>query len=115
MQVMIEKIHEWGWGIPEVADAWLVLQTLPGMTPEHLHRISDIPQDPVEALRAPDEQLAPLAGAKPVESLKRESPSDQARKLRSPTQKDDISIFCRNDPDYPDSLQNIYAPPARYS
>ncbi len=111
MQVMTDKIHEWGRGIPEVADAWLVLQTLPGMTPERLHRISEIYQDPVEALRAPDEQLARLAGKKAVESLKRESPSDQARKLRSQAQKDDVSIFCRNDPDYPDSLKNIYAPP----
>ncbi|MBT3349880.1 MAG: DNA-protecting protein DprA [Nitrospinaceae bacterium] len=111
MQVMTDKIHDWGRGIPEVTDAWLVLQTLPGMTPERLHRIIEIFQDPVEALRAPDEELARLAGKKALEYLKRESPSDQARKLRSQAQKDEVSIFCRNDVEYPDSLQNIYAPP----
>ena len=111
MQGLTEKIGAWGRGIPEVSDAWLVLQTLPGITPERLHRLIKTYDTPVEALRASDEELARIAGKKAAETLKRESPTDLARKLRRKAEKEGAHILTRGDPEFPDILNNIYAPP----
>ena len=111
MQRIAEKISSWGQGIPEISDAWLVLQTLPGMTPERLHRLVEKYDGPIEALRAPVEALARIAGKKAAETLKQESPIDLAHKIRTEAEKNEVHILTRSDEKYPEHLKNIYAPP----
>ncbi len=111
MQRIAEKISSWGQGIPELSDSWLVLQTLPGMTPERLHRLIETYDDPIEALRAPNEALARIAGKKAAEALKHETPIDLAHKIRTEAEKNEVQILTRSDEKYPELLKNIYAPP----
>jgi DNA processing protein len=111
MQRIAEKISSWGQGISELSDSWLVLQTLPGMTPERLHRLIETYDDPIEALRAPNEALARIAGKKAAEALKHETPIDLAHKIRTEAEKNEVQILTRSDEKYPELLKNIYAPP----
>ena len=53
MSGLTGKIRSWGQDAPDVSDAWLVLQTLPGMSPERLQKLMEAYGDPLEALAAP--------------------------------------------------------------
>ena len=115
MQGLADKMSTWGKEVPEISAAWLVLQTLQGMTPERLHRLVETYGNPIKALLSPSEEFARIAGKKAAENLKHDSPADLARQFRLEAQNQGISILCMSDPDFPDLLKNIYAPPEHCS
>ena len=115
MQGLADKMSTWGKEVPEISDAWLVLQTLQGITPERLHRLVETYGNPIKALLSPSEEFARIGGKKAAENLKHDSPADLARQFRLEAQNQGISILCMSDPDFPDLLKNIYAPPEHCS
>ncbi len=111
MQGLAEKIGAWGRGVPEESGAWLVLQTLPGMSPERLNRLMEAYEGPAEALRASGPEFTRLAGRRAAEALRRESPDDISRRIRREAEKEGVRIIARSDPGFPAPLKDIYAPP----
>ena len=96
------------------ADAWLVLQTLPGMTPERLNRLTEAFEHPTEAFEAPPDVFARLCGRKAREVLEKDSPDDLAAKIRQEASKLGAGIITRDSARYPESLREIYAPPGAF-
>ena len=96
------------------SDAWLVLQTLPGMTPERLNRLTESFERPTEALNAPSDVFARLCGRKAREVLDKDSPVDLAAKIRQEASKLGAGIITRDSAQYPESLREIYAPPGAF-
>ena len=95
-------------------DAWLVLQTLPGMTPERLNRLTDAFPIPAEVFEAPPDVFARLCGRKAREVLDKDSPLDLASKIRQEASKIGAGIITRDSAQYPESLHEIYAPPGAF-
>ena len=95
-------------------DAWLVLQTLPGMTPERLNRLTDAFPIPAEVFEAPPAVFARLCGRKAREVLDKDSPLDLASKIRQEASKIGAGIITRDSAQYPESLHEIYAPPGAF-
>lgn len=93
------------------SDAWLVLQTLPGATPERLHRLTEAFASPTEALEAPPEAFARLCGRKAREALGRDAPSDLAAAIRRDAAKLGAEIITRDSAEFPEALRDIYSPP----
>ena len=96
------------------ADAWLILQTLPGMTPERLSRLTEAFEHPEEAFEAPADVFARLCGRKAREALDKDSPVDLAAKIRHEASKLGAGIVTRDSAQYPESLREIYAPPGAF-
>lgn len=96
------------------ADAWLVLQTLPGMTPERLSRLTEAFERPAEAFEAPPDVFARLCGRKAREVLEKDSPVDLAAKIRQEASKTGAGIITRDSARYPEHLREIYAPPGAF-
>ena len=96
------------------ADAWLVLQTFPGMTPERLSRLTEAFERPQEAFDAPPDVFASLCGRKAREVLDKDSPVDLAVKIRKEASNLGASVITRDSARYPDSLREIYAPPGAF-
>ncbi|MEK6710974.1 MAG: DNA-processing protein DprA, partial [Nitrospinota bacterium] len=90
---------------------WLVLQMLPGMTPEKLHRIIEVFGGPAEALSARLPDLARHAGRKAGEALEREAPGDMAARLRREAEAGGAGILTRDQADFPGALQTIFGVP----
>ena len=96
------------------ADAWLVLQTLPGMTPERLSRLTEAFEHPAEAFEASPDVFARLCGRKAREVLEKDSPDDLAATIRQEASKLGAGIITRDSARYPESLREIYAPPGAF-
>lgn len=96
------------------SDAWLVLQTLPGMTPERLHRTAEAFSRPTEAFEAPPDVFARLCGRKALEALEKDSPSDLAARIRREASELDAEIITRDSDLYPEALREIYSPPGAF-
>lgn len=96
------------------ADAWLVLQTLPGMTPERLSRLTEAFERPAETFEAPPDVFARLCGQKAREVLEKDSPVDLAAKIRQEASKTGAGIITRDSARYPEHLREIYAPPGAF-
>ena len=96
------------------SDAWLVLQTLPGMTPERLHRTTEAFSCPTEAFEAPPDVFARLCGRKALEALEKDSPSDLAARIRREASKLDAEIITRDSDLYPEALREIHSPPGAF-
>ena len=96
------------------ADAWLVLQTLPGMTPERLNRLTEAFEHPAEAFEASPDVFARLCGRKAREVLEKDSPDDLAATIRQEASKLGAGIITRDSARYPESLREIYAPPGAF-
>lgn len=96
------------------ADAWLILQTLPGMTPERLSRLTEAFEHPTEAFEAPADVFARLCGRKAREALDKDSPVDLAAEIRQEASKLGAGIITRDSARYPESLREIYAPPGAF-
>ena len=96
------------------ADAWLILQTLPGMTPERLSRLTEAFEHPTEAFEAPADVFARLCGRKAREALDKDSPVDLAARIRQEASKLGAGIITRDSARYPESLREIYAPPGAF-
>lgn len=96
------------------ADVWLVLQTLPGMTPERLSRLTEVFEHPREAFEAPADVFARLCGRKAREVLAKDSPLDLAASIRQEASKLDVGIITRDSTQYPETLREIYAPPGAF-
>ena len=96
------------------ADAWLVLQTLPGMTPERLNRLTESFAHPADALAAPPDVFARLCGRKAREVLEKDSPTDLAARIRQEASKLGAGITTRDSIQYPESLREIFAPPGAF-
>ena len=112
MEGLIEGIRRsWSSGAPSISDAWLVLQLLPGMTPERLNRLLEALGGPQEALTAPAEDFARLAGPKAAEALKRETPHDLATRLRREAEARGAGIVTRYQAEFPELLQPIFGAP----
>ncbi len=105
------NIRAWGQGALDVSDAWLVLQTLPGMSPERLEKLLTAYGDPLEALAAPRGNFNRIAGRKAGEALLKDSPGDIAQRLRSEADSRGISLLTQDSADFPEALRQIYAPP----
>ena len=97
-----------------LADAWLVLQTLPGMTPERLNRLTEAFPNPADVFEAPPDVVARLCGRKAREVLEKESPFDLAAKIRQEASKLGAEIITRDSGQYPETLHEIYAPPGAF-
>ncbi len=97
-----------------LADAWLVLQTLPGMTPERLNRLTEAFPNPADVFEAPPDVVARLCGRKAREVLEKESPVDLAAKIRQEASKLGAEIITRDSGQYPETLHEIYAPPGAF-
>lgn len=96
------------------ADAWLVLQTLPGMTPERLSRLTEAFERPTDAFEAPPDVFARLCGRKAREVLDKDSPADLAAGIRQEASKLGAGIITRDSARYPEYLREIYAPPGAF-
>lgn len=96
------------------ADAWLVLQTLPGVTPERLSRLTEVFERPSDAFEAPADVFARLCGRKAREVLDKDSPIDLAAKIRQDASKLGAGIITRDSDRYPEYLREIYAPPGAF-
>ena len=96
------------------SDAWLVLQTLPGVTPERLHRMAETFSCPTEAFEAPPDVFARLCGRKALEALEKDSPSDMSARIRREASKLDAKIITRDSDLYPETLREIYSPPGAF-
>ena len=96
------------------ADAWLVLQTLPGMTPERLNRLTESFAHPVDALEAPPDVFARLCGRKAREVLEKDSPADLAARIRQEASKLNTTVITRDSARYPEPLREIFAPPGAF-
>ena len=96
------------------ADVWLVLQTLPGMTPERLSRLTEAFAHPADALEAPPDVFARLCGRKAREVLEKDSPLDLAAGIRQEATKAGAGIITRDSDRYPEHLREIYAPPGAF-
>ena len=96
------------------ADAWLILQTLPGMTPERLSRLTETFDHPTEAFEAPPDVFARLCGRKALEVLDKDSPVDLAAKIRLEAANLGAGIITRDSAQYPEPLCDIYAPPGAF-
>ena len=105
------KIRSWGQGAPDVSDAWLVLQTLPGMSPERLEKLLTAYGNPLEALAAPRGNFNRIAGRKAGEALLKDYPGDIARRIRREASSRGASLLTRDSADFPEALRQIYAPP----
>ena len=99
---------------PSEADVWLVLQTLPGMTPERLSRLTEAFERPSEAFGAPPDVFARLCGRKAREVLDKDSPVDLAANIRREASKLGAGIITRDSDRYPEHLREIYAPPGAF-
>ena len=99
---------------PSEADVWLVLQTLPGMTPERLSRLTEAFERPSEAFGAPPDVFARLCGRKAREVLDKDSPIDLAANIRREASKLGAGIITRDSDRYPEHLREIYAPPGAF-
>ena len=99
---------------PSEADVWLVLQTLPGMTPERLSRLTEAFERPSEAFEAPPDVFARLCGRKAREVLDKDSPIDLAANIRREASKLGAGIITRDSDRYPEHLREIYAPPGAF-
>ena len=97
------------------ADAWLVLQTLPGMTPERLNRLTESFAHPADALEAPPDVFARLCGRKAREALEKDSPTDLAARIRQEASKLSTTVITRDSARYPEPLREIFAPPGAFS
>ncbi len=97
-----------------LADAWLVLQTLPGMTPERLNRLTEAFPNPAEVFEAPPDVFARLCGRKAREVLEKDSPFDLAAKIRQEASKLGAEIITRDSGQYPETLREIYSPPGAF-
>lgn len=95
----------------DAASSWLVLQHLPGMTPQRLARLVEAFGGPAEALGAPLAEFARIAGGKARQALEHESPADMAARLRGELESRGIAVLIRGDESYPAPLDDIYAPP----
>ncbi|MBI2177730.1 MAG: DNA-protecting protein DprA [Candidatus Tectomicrobia bacterium] len=112
MDGIIEGIRRsWSSGARSISDAWLVLQVLPGMTPERLHRLLEAFGGPQEALAAPVPDFARLGGRKAAEALEREAPHDLAARLRREAEAGGAGIMTRDQAAFPELLQAIFAAP----
>lgn len=112
MEGIIEGIRRsWSSGARSISDAWLVLQVLPGMTPERLHRLLEAFGGPQEALAAPVPDFARLGGRKAAEALEREAPHDLAARLRREAEAGGAGILTRDQAAFPELLQAIFAAP----
>ncbi len=100
-----------GPGHLNASDAWLVLQTLPGMTPERLHRLAEAFPHPTEALGAPPDVFARLCGRRARGALEKDSPYDLAGRVRQEAAKAGAAVLTRDSDAYPEALREIYAPP----
>ncbi len=96
------------------ADAWLVLQTLPGMTPERLNRLTEAFAHPADALEAPPDVFARLCGRKAREVLDKDSPVDLAARIRREASNLGASVITRDSARYPEPLHEIFAPPGAF-
>ncbi len=96
------------------ADAWLVLQTLPGMTPERLNRLTEAFAHPADALEAPPDVFARLCGRKAREVLDKDSPVDLAAGIRREASNLGASVITRDSTRYPEPLHEIFAPPGAF-
>ena len=96
------------------ADAWLVLQTLPGMTPERLNRLTESFAHPADALEAPPDIFARLCGRKAREALEKDSPIDLAARIRHEASKLNTTVITRDSTRYPEPLREIFAPPGAF-
>lgn len=96
------------------ADAWLVLQTLTGMTPERMNRLTEAFENPKDALEAPPDVFARLCGRKAREVLEKDSPIDLAVRIRQEASKLNASVITRDSARYPDPLREIFAPPGAF-
>ncbi len=105
------KFQAWGQGSPDVSDAWLVLQTLPGMSPERLQKLTDALGDPLDALAASRADFTRIAGQKAGDILRQEAPGDIARRLRREAGSQGVSLLTRDNPSFPEPLRQIYAAP----
>lgn len=96
------------------ADAWLALQFLPGITPERLTRIEEVFGDARTALSAPVAEFARLAGPKARGALAQVPPGEMAETIRKMAQREGASLITRADPEFPEPLRNIFAPPGAF-
>ncbi|MEE9274286.1 MAG: DNA-processing protein DprA, partial [bacterium] len=101
----------WSGGPATEADAWLVLQTLPGVTPERLVRLVDTFGGPEEALAAPTAEFARIAGRRARQALESEPPVDMARRIRQKAEAGGARIVTRVEEAYPESLRHTFSPP----
>ncbi len=93
------------------ADAWLVLQTLPGMTPERMHRLTEAFPHPVQAFDAPPEVFARLCGRKAREAVEKNAPLDLAKAVRRQAAELGVCPITRDADAYPAPWREIFAPP----
>ncbi len=101
-------------GTLSASDAWLVLQTLPGMTPERMHRLTEAFQCPTEAFEAPLDVFARLCGRRAREVIEKDSPYDLAIKGRQEASRLGVGAITRDSAQYPETLRNIYYPPGAF-
>lgn len=111
MEGLAKSIRAWSPRACTISDAWLVLQIMPGMTPERLQRLLDAFGGPLEALSAPLADFGRLAGRKAREALERESPGDLAARLRREAEAGGAGIVTRDQAAFPELLRPIYAAP----
>ncbi len=111
MSGLTGKIRSWGQDAPDVSDAWLVLQTLPGMSPERLQKLMEAYGDPLEALAAPRGDFTRIAGRKASDALRQDSPKDIARRLRRKAESEGASLLTRDSAGFPEPLRQIYGAP----
>lgn len=98
-------------GALSASDAWLVLQTLPGATPERLHRLAETFACPTEAFDIPPDAFARLCGRKAREAIEKDAPSDLAARVRRDAAKLGAEIITRDSAAFPEALRDIYSPP----
>ncbi|MDP7384508.1 MAG: DNA-processing protein DprA, partial [Nitrospinota bacterium] len=94
-----------------ISDAWLVLQTLPGITPEKLEKLLAAFGEPEKALTAPMSDFVRISGKKVLESLERDIPADIAKRIRREARKGGANIVTRENPAFPELLRHIIAAP----
>ncbi len=94
-----------------IPDAWLVLQTLPGMTPEKLEKLLAVFGEPEKALSAPVSDFVRISGKKALELLERDMPADIAKRVRREARKGGANIVTRENPAFPEPLCHIFAAP----
>ena len=94
-----------------ISDAWLVLQTLPGMTPEKLEKLLAVFGEPEKALSAPVSDFVRISGKKALELLERDMPADIAKRVRREARKGGANIVTRENPAFPEPLCHIFSAP----